>query len=250
MSNQQLIEIFHLIFLRHLGGKIQKEHYALKRGCNLRFYFKSIRYSEDMDFDIKTVARNTLQSNIRKILKSPSLTKTLSAKGLEIIDSSEPKQTDTTQRWKISLRTKENRLPIPTKLEFSRRKMTSNVLFEAVDPELVQDYGLYPIYSNHYGIQDALDQKISALIHRTEIQARDVFDIDLIHLSQRKLKTKSNLTKEDLTRGQENALTLRFHDFKGQVVAYLLPEFQIHYDQRRWNTILENVVDLLESMKS
>jgi predicted nucleotidyltransferase component of viral defense system len=49
---QSNIELFHLLFLRQIEGKLDKKLYALKGGCNLRFFFKSIRYSEDIDFDI------------------------------------------------------------------------------------------------------------------------------------------------------------------------------------------------------
>src|SRR3990170_6022446 len=52
---RQLIEYFHLIFLDRLGRKIDKRLYTLKGGCNLRFYFQSFRYSEDIDFDIQII---------------------------------------------------------------------------------------------------------------------------------------------------------------------------------------------------
>jgi len=47
----QLREIFHLEFLRWLGRKLKPKNYCLKGGANLRFYFNSFRYSEDMDID-------------------------------------------------------------------------------------------------------------------------------------------------------------------------------------------------------
>ena len=39
----EYIERFHLLFLAQLGQKLDKRFYALKGGCNLRFFFKSIR---------------------------------------------------------------------------------------------------------------------------------------------------------------------------------------------------------------
>ena len=67
---QQQIELFHLIFLRYLGERIDKLHFALKGGCNLRFYLKSIRYSEDIDLDVKIIAKDTLKSQVNKLLSS------------------------------------------------------------------------------------------------------------------------------------------------------------------------------------
>ena len=66
-SVKEYIEIFHLIFLRHLENKLDKTLYSLKGGCNLRFFFKSIRYSEDIDFDIQNINKETLRTKINKL---------------------------------------------------------------------------------------------------------------------------------------------------------------------------------------
>ena len=71
-SSLQLREIFHLEFLRWLSRKVKAEHYALKGGANLRFFFKSIRYSEDMDLDVQKIKLETLKEVVMKILKAPS----------------------------------------------------------------------------------------------------------------------------------------------------------------------------------
>jgi len=52
LSARQTIEMFHLVFLRALAAKGEdKSLFALKGGCNLRFFFQSVRYSEDIDID-------------------------------------------------------------------------------------------------------------------------------------------------------------------------------------------------------
>ncbi len=84
LTPQENVEIFHLIFLDQLGRKIEKNFYALKGGCNLRFFLKSIRYSEDIDLDIQTIAKETLQNKVRKILNSDSLNNILKSKKIEI----------------------------------------------------------------------------------------------------------------------------------------------------------------------
>ncbi|MBE0433712.1 hypothetical protein IBX73_09655 [candidate division WOR-3 bacterium] len=52
-SPLQLREVFHLEFefLRWLARGVKTEHYVLKGGANMRFFFRSCRYSEDMDLD-------------------------------------------------------------------------------------------------------------------------------------------------------------------------------------------------------
>jgi hypothetical protein len=61
-SNRQYVELFHLLFLRQLASGEDRSLIALKGGCNLRFFFGSIRYSEDMDLDVWTMARETLKN--------------------------------------------------------------------------------------------------------------------------------------------------------------------------------------------
>jgi hypothetical protein len=47
LSVRQSTELFHLVFLRALVAKGEdKALVALKGGCNLRFFFGSVRYSE------------------------------------------------------------------------------------------------------------------------------------------------------------------------------------------------------------
>jgi len=47
-NSLQQREIFHLEFLRWFGRKADPKHYALKGGVNMRFFFGSIRYSEEI----------------------------------------------------------------------------------------------------------------------------------------------------------------------------------------------------------
>jgi len=50
---RQAVEIFHMLFLHAFGTRVDKSLYALKGGGNLRFFHKSIRYSEDIDLDVR-----------------------------------------------------------------------------------------------------------------------------------------------------------------------------------------------------
>lgn len=47
LTARQAVEFFHLVFLRALVSRGEdKALFALKGGCNLRFFFGSVRYSE------------------------------------------------------------------------------------------------------------------------------------------------------------------------------------------------------------
>src|SRR5262245_20661789 len=102
-SEREAIEIFHLVFVTQLGRRVDKALFAIKGGCNLRFFCRSIRYSEDIDFDICTMARSTLAKNVDTVLALPAFRQTLRAKEIEIEHVTSAKQTDTTQRWKVGI---------------------------------------------------------------------------------------------------------------------------------------------------
>src|SRR5258706_3915265 len=157
-SERQTIEIFHLLFLRAFGARVDKALFALKGGCNLRFFLKSIRYSEDMDLDIHTMSVGTLQNNVRRLLEGPPFAQALQAQGIEIAKTSLPKQTATTQRWKLTLRVTESGAEVPTKIEFSRRGLDGEKAVESVDAGIIRTYRLYPVIVQHYSVHTAFAQ--------------------------------------------------------------------------------------------
>ena len=124
------------------------------------------------------------KTKINKLLESIAFKQNLKSHGIEIIKFSEAKQTETTQRWKLSLKITGESLPIATKIEFSRRTINDNFKLEPVDQEIIQLYKLYPIITNHYLREEAFNQKVNALINRTETQARDIFDLNLLGVLQ------------------------------------------------------------------
>lgn len=245
---RQLVERFHLIFLNHFGQKLDKKLYVLKGGCNLRFFFKSIRYSEDIDIDVKTIARTTLENKIDNILLGQPLNIILAANKIGVEHISKPKQTDTTQRWKIILNSAEISFSIHTKIEFSRRGLDDGIHFDPIDPLLIGTYQLQPFYANHYEGRVALEQKIKALIGRNQTQARDIFDINL--LLSHNISISSSMSKAQIDSAISNALSIEYEDYLGQVVAFLEPAHQqLYQDKIYWEKILNNVIGRLEKIK-
>jgi len=244
----QAIEQFHLVFLAQLGTRLDKKLYALKGGCNLRFFWKSIRYSKDIDFDMHTMTKQTLQNNVRKILRGPALNQILRTAKIQVTHISEPKQTPTTQRWKVHLQTESFGIDLPTRIEFSRRKFDQGIVFGPADNEIVSAYNLRPVMASHYNVETAFSQKIEALLNRKETQARDIFDLDFV--SQR--GATGSAVKIDRTRlatACEIVMSVAHEQFLSQVVAYLAPEYSDYYRTRKaWDVIRENVVRTLEAL--
>jgi predicted nucleotidyltransferase component of viral defense system len=250
MQNIQAnIELFHLLFLRQLEGKLDKKLYALKGGCNLRFFFKSICYSEDIDFDVAIISKTTLENKINKILASVNFKQILQGKGMQIAQANPIKQTETTQRWKLLLRTGNSTVSIPTKIEFSQRKMEAGVAYAAIDSDVIHQHRLYPIICNHYEADTAFIQKVDALINRTETQARDIFDLKWL-LDQGVNANLNHFSKQEIQSAIENIHGMKYSDFKGQVVAYLMEEYKEFYDSAKiWDGICTQVVTALQGIK-
>ena len=239
------IEQFHLLFLDQLGRKLDKGHYALKGGCNLRFYLRSIRYSEDIDLDVQSTPVDVLRDRVEQILKGVSLARILEARGLAIAQCSAPKQTETTQRWKLTLTARGSALPLHTKIEFSRPGEGDPVAFGPVDSLLIREYQLTPILASHYTPEAAFRQKINALIHRSQTQARDIFDLD--HLLRSGVSTQGMALPPQWQEAQQNALAISFDVFKSQVLSFLAPEYQAQYDTPQvWDDLVLRVVEAMK----
>jgi predicted nucleotidyltransferase component of viral defense system len=249
-NERQTIEIFHLLFLRAFGARVDKALFALKGGCNLRFFLKSIRYSEDMDLDIQTMALGTLQNNVNRLLAEPAFVQGLRAHGIELLKAAQPKQTATTQRWKLTLREAESGAEMPTKIEFSRRGLGDEKAVESVDAAIIRTYRLYPVIVQHYTVHAALAQKVSALALREQIQSRDVFDLKLLMDAGGAEQPLPAAVAANLTAAIDNALAVDYDAFAGQVLAYLEPEYQGHYGSKRaWHELQEQVVNGLEALR-
>jgi len=245
---RQAIEIFHLLFLRSFGARVDKALFALKGGCNLRFFHRSVRYSEDMDLDIRTMTPGTLRSHVDAVLEGDPLRHALRAQTIVVDSISAPKQTATTQRWKIALRVGEVRASLPTKIEFSRRAFDAGTAVAPVEAALIRRYRLYPVIVQHYEAATAFAQKIAALALRSETQARDIFDVDLL-LGALGSVALNDAQRALLPAAIDNAMTIGFDDFRGQVVAYLEPEHQQDFAGRiSWDTLQERVVDALRGL--
>ncbi len=246
-SPREAIELFHLVLIDLLGRKVDKKLYALKGGCNLRFFFKSFRYSEDMDLDVSTaLSKDRLQVIMSRILESKTFEQILDFKGIKILTRSSPKQTDTTQRWKFVLTVPLSSVPLRTKIEFSRRGMKTGLAFDSIDANLIRAYELAPILASHYDRAEAYVQKVIALATRRQIQARDVFDLHLLLTSGVDPTVVFDKADKYLDKAKDNVWAVSFDMFKSQVVSHLHPEYQAQYaSPELWDGMILTVVNAL-----
>lgn len=248
----QLREIFHLEFLRWLSRKAKPRNYVLKGGVNLRFFFNSFRYSEDMDLDAFGIDKSALSEAVMYILRARLFGDNLRPFGIERIvppNMAKAKQTETTQRFKVHLITSagEN---LFTKVEFSRRGFKGDMLIQAVVDSILRAYKLPPLLIPHYDIHSAVMQKIDALSSRPVVQARDIFDIYILssqYSSDKGLGIKIDNTK--LIKACENIFDVNFHEFRDKVVSYLAVEDQAVYNNEpAWDEIKLKSANFIEEL--
>lgn len=245
-------EIFHFRFLEELLKISDPRLYVLKGGVNLRFFFKSPRFSQDMDLDVSAGNVATLKKNGYKIFEAPAFKRSLQTYGITELVVNDPlkaKQTETTQRFRLRLITEAGE-SLPTLIEFSRRhKDKSPFLLERVDPEIARAYQRLSFQCQHYTGESAAIQKVQALAGRQVPQARDVFDLMVLYDGGYfKSAHVKGLDRETIQKAAEILSSIKYEDFQGQVIEFLDEPVRTRYESRKaWgnikNTVLGELVD-------
>lgn len=236
-----------------MEARLNRANWVVKGGVNLRAWSGSRRYSEDLDLDALGFAPHVLREKFDKILLGRPLADLLASQGLELARLSKPKQTDTTQRWKLELKAAGVSVPLHTKVEFSRRgRRDEEYVLEPARSDIVRPYGIPAPTVHHYTARSTVRQKIHALASRSETQARDVWDLDhLLRSTNADPRPLSHDVRAALPEALERAMSLGYDVFKAQVVPYLSDEDQTTYGTRdTWDRMRELVVERLEEFGS
>lgn len=251
-TSRELREAFHFCFLERLLKAANASLFVLKGGVNLRFFFRSPRYSEDMDLDVVAGNVATLKKNGYKVLEDAALRRTLRTYGIADIEVNDPgkaKHTDTTQRFRVQLVTVGGER-LPSKVEFSRRALATAGGREIaqLDSEIARRYQRLAFRCQHYDGTAAVAQKVLALAGRPVTQARDVFDLDVLQRGghAQKLALHKLVSAEQRAAALANARALTFDDFAGHVLEFLDDEHRREVDNvAAWRAIVDQVEALL-----
>jgi predicted nucleotidyltransferase component of viral defense system len=222
LSRAQAIECFHLAFLNVLPSHARREVYVVKGGANLRYFFHSHRYSEDIDFDAVAGEGWKLEEQVDAALAAKALELQLRRHGIVLSDPNKSKQTGTTRRWKPQLLAGFDN-PISTRVEFRFRSVDERFDLESVDESVVKPYGLLRPSLQRYRATAALEQKIDALALRAETQARDVFDLDWLFRNYRDAVDASSINLARAGQAAETCAILTYDSYQSQVVPFLDP---------------------------
>jgi predicted nucleotidyltransferase component of viral defense system len=247
-----LREVFHLEFLRRLGGKLDPKSYAVKGGVNLRFFFGSPRYSEDMDLDVAAVPVARLRETVMKVLGAEGLSDALISYGVREVrppDLLSAKQTETTQRFKVHLLTSAGD-DLFTKIEVSRRGLRGGVVVEIVPDAVLRGYRMAPLWVPHYGPAAAFAQKLDALAGRTAVQARDIFDLHIL-LSRIDAAARDALDLKPgiVRKAKDRLFEVEFEAFRDTVLSYFSLEDRAAYDRpEAWDDLRLRVAASLDKL--
>jgi len=245
------VEAFHLAFLRLLETKLSRSRYAVKGGVNLRAWFGSERWSEDMDLDAVDLEPHALRSVVDRLLASPAFAALLGVQELALERFTAPKQTETTQRWKVQIAAPGATLPLHTKVEFSHRGTDGARVLEPVLERVVRPHGMQAPTAQHYTAQTAIHQKIRALADRRVAQARDIWDLEhLLRTTGADPRPVPPAVRDAVPRATERALDMPFEVFRAQVAPFLSPEAQeLHATPGAWDRLRELVLDRLVELQ-
>ncbi len=227
----ELRELFHLALLRQLGTRLSGRAYAVKGGICLRFFHRSPRLSEDMDLDIISQVRaKTLEKAVDSVIDGRAMLATLMPVGVTAIKATKPKQTETTQRWKVLLQMSAGE-GLRTKVEFSRRRDKISYSTGVPDANLLRRYKATPFAAQYYDAARMSAQKIVALAADGRNAQRDLFDLHHLFytIGSKTDDVRALLEPETLKAASEKVFSFTFESFQEQVVPYLTAELMDLY---------------------
>jgi hypothetical protein len=230
--------------LTHLYRGTESSSLVLKGGAAMRVLTESARYTQDLDFDHdphRSIA--SLQKTVRG-----AIDRAMQGSGLAQISVSEPKQTDTVARWKISARTAAGD-SLHLTVEVSRRR-APDLSHVVKVPVQVADRTLPRVYVSVYDEQALTDNKLFALLDDRRTAPRDIYDLEL-------LLARGVCPSVEAIAGVGGAVTLvsrvsakldlmGWTLFRDQVLPALPREIQAHVDEQEY---LATKLRLLETFE-
>jgi hypothetical protein len=217
---------------------------VLKGGAAMRVLTASARYTQDLDFDHDphrsfTSLQRTVRSAIAKALRGSGLMQT---------SISEPKQTDTVARWKISGRTSSGEV-LHLTVEVSRRGI-HDLSHVVKIPVQIGDRTLPRVYVSVYDEQALTDNKLAALLDERRTAPRDIYDFELL-LARGACPSSAAVERAGgraslIRRAGEKLDLMGWPLFRDQVIPALPREIQAHVDEKEYLAMKVRLLELLE----
>lgn len=110
---------------------------------------------------------------------------------------------------------------------------------------------LPPLLVPHYDAWSAILHKIEALSGRSEIQARDIFDLYILS-SQCEIPgpRDSSLSLSKLSRAYKSAFEISFEQFRDTVISYLHPaEQHVYNSPPLWDEVRLKAANFIDEIR-
>lgn len=184
-----------------------------------------------MDLDIVSQVRaSTLENAVDSVIDSRAMLATLTPLGVAAIKATKPKQTDTTQRWKVMLQMSGDE-ELRTKVEFSRRRDEIQFSSGVPDADLLKRYKATPFAAQYYDATRMSAQKIAALAADGRNALRDLFDLHHLFctIGSKPEEVSALLDAKITEAAAAKASSFTFEAFQEQVLPYLPAELMDLY---------------------
>jgi predicted nucleotidyltransferase component of viral defense system len=243
-------EAVQLLLLRQLASRFARTRYALKGGACLRFYFQSPRFSEDMDLDVAGLRRDRTEKLVDEVFASPSFLASMRTRGiseLRVQPKSRQKQTETTQRWKLSV-VLPSGLEVFSKLEISRRDDPGAAPSGVPSAERLREHDIEPFVARHYHAPRLAETKVRALAEPRRQACRDLFDLAhlLRYAGVRLEEAVRRIPPAILETAREKVFAYDVARFEAEVFPFLPPDLARHFLDGDWEKAQLEVAEALD----
>ncbi|MGH7571950.1 MAG: nucleotidyl transferase AbiEii/AbiGii toxin family protein [Gemmatimonadota bacterium] len=240
-------------------GRLGEAYLVVKGGVNLRFFFGSVRYSEDLDLDANPSSSVAVRDLIRGLFEDRGLARRLRELGIRQLDPGEGpnKDTATTFRYKFGIvMTGDVRHPTRIEVSYRDRFAGDEVVVEAILPSVTRAYltdAEQRLLIPHYSRTASVRQKIVALARRKVVQSRDVFDLHSLTAGQRDQivasRLRDSIPPEDLFEAHRRTLEIPYEEYRGQVLEFLEMEERSQFEgEAVWDDLRLDVAEFIEDI--
>ena len=246
-------ESFHLAFLQALATRANLTAWALKGGGNLRFFYLSDRFSEDIDLDTFDIEPWAFQERVDQALASDLLKRTLGILGSRIEYVNPKERSETKSKWVIGIRHQSETDPVYTQIEVSHRAYPYQgfVKVEPVSPAAIAPFAAAlrrPAFA-HYLPGAAIAQKVDALRGREVRQPRDVFDLDVLFRVAPAAVVRGDIDAAHLRAAITRVIEIGYDEFRAKVLSFIEPAMLPLYEPvEAWEGMQMTVLERLEGL--
>lgn len=249
----EIAEGFHIAFLQALATRANPAAWALKGGGNLRFFYASERFSEDIDLDTFDIEPWAFQERVDQTLASELMKRTLGTLGLSIDYVNPKERSQTKSKWVLGLQHLSETEPVYTQIEVSHREYPYRdfVNVEPVTQGAVARYAAAlrrPTFG-HYTPRAAIPQKVDALWGRDVRQPRDVFDLDLLFRIAPDAVSRGDVNEADLRAAITRLFEIGYDEYRAKVLSFIEPDSLPLYEAVEvWEGMQMTVAERLEGL--